>query len=78
MALTAEPVIAAPAVHTTGPAYFYRRFADGVCDEPRQPRITRRETESLFAQRDEGLHVLLINAPIREWSYPNIMPIGHG
>src|SRR6266540_7110973 len=28
--------------------------------------------------RDEGLNVLMINAPIREWSYPNIMPIGHG
>jgi len=23
------------------------------------------------------LRVLLINAPIREWSYPNILPIGH-
>src|SRR5207247_8916028 len=41
------------------------------------PRITTEESERLFEQRRDGLRVLFINAPIREWSYPNILPIGH-
>lgn len=59
-------------------SYFYQRFQAGICRTPGLPRITTRASEAQFTPRDEGLHVLFINAPIREWSYPNIMPIGHG
>jgi len=60
------------------PARFYQRFGDdGHARAARWPRITTEETERLFAPRPRGLRVLLINAPIREWSYPNILPIGH-
>src|SRR5438105_826055 len=59
------------------PAYFYQRFRDGMSLGPDLPRITSKQSESQFAQRDEGLRLLFINAPIREWSYPNILPIGH-
>ena len=58
--------------------YFHSRFENGVCGRPNDPRLTDTKTEELFSPRDEGLNVLLINAPIREWSYPNIMPLGHG
>jgi len=55
----------------------YERFgADGRIVGP-FPRITSQETEPAFPSRVAGLRVLLINAPIREWSYPNILPIGH-
>ena len=54
----------------------YQRFVDGVCVSPDAPRITTSESARAFSARDEGLEVLLINAPIREWSYPNIEPIG--
>ncbi len=60
------------------PKFFYERFNNGVCVDPEWPRITTRNSEALFSPRDEGLEVLLINPPIREWSYPNIMPIGQG
>jgi radical SAM superfamily enzyme YgiQ (UPF0313 family) len=60
------------------PDRFYRRFTDGACLVPGAPRLTTEASEGLFARRDDGLRVLMINAPIREWSYPNIMPIGHG
>lgn len=62
----------------TAPLRFYQRFANGQCMNPGLPRITTRESERRFESRDEGLRVLMINAPIREWSYPNIMPIGQG
>lgn len=62
---------------SAAPTYFYERFRNGVCERPGK-RITGRQSESHFAPRDEGLDFLLINAPIREWSFPNIMPIGHG
>jgi radical SAM superfamily enzyme YgiQ (UPF0313 family) len=42
------------------------------------PRITTEASESGSPSRADGLRVLLINPPIREWSYPNIMPIGQG
>ena len=68
--------------HQTGTGgetpYFHRRFVEGVSVDVSAARITDRPSESLFTPRDEGLHLLLINAPIREWSYPNIMPLGHG
>lgn len=61
------------------PAYFYQRFAPGgQCLNPNWPRITTLESEQAFLPRDKGLRVLLINPPIREWSWPNIMPIGQG
>jgi anaerobic magnesium-protoporphyrin IX monomethyl ester cyclase len=58
--------------------FFYERFVGGICRAPELPRLTTRASMAQFAPRDEGLHVLFINAPIREWSFPNIMPIGHG
>ena len=61
------------------PERFYQRFSSegGILDAS-WPRLTTDESAEQFQPRDEGLDVLLINAPIREWSYPNIMPIGHG
>jgi len=56
----------------------YQRFVEGQCMHPTWSRITTKESEEKFQPRDEGLKFLIINAPIREWSYPNIMPIGHG
>ena len=60
------------------PERFYQRFKDGQILNPAWPRITTEESVRDFPPRAEGLKVLFINAPIREWSYPNIMPIGHG
>lgn len=54
----------------------YERFADGVFLNGAWPRITTDESAAVFPRRRGGLRVLLINPPIREWSYPNIMPIG--
>lgn len=60
------------------PARFYERFGPaGAALDPRWPRITRETTERHFEPRRDGLRMLFINAPIREWSYPNILPIGH-
>ena len=56
----------------------YERFPAGRCTRPDLPRLTTRDTADRFTPRDEGLSLLLINAPIREWSYPNIMPLGQG
>jgi radical SAM superfamily enzyme YgiQ (UPF0313 family) len=62
----------------SAPARFYQRFAsDGRALDPHWPRVTSEDSERLFERRRDGLRVLLINAPIREWSYPNILPIGH-
>jgi len=60
------------------PGRFYERFHEGEILGPHWPRITTEESATSFAPRSGGLKVLFINAPIREWSYPNIMPIGHG
>lgn len=61
------------------PSYFYQRFSSaGECLNPGWPRYTTEDTGRAFHPRDKGLHLLLINPPIREWSYPNIMPIGQG
>jgi radical SAM superfamily enzyme YgiQ (UPF0313 family) len=59
------------------PERFHQRFADG---ESRGTwwRLTTAASAMGLTPRDEGLKVLVINAPIREWSYPNIMPIGQG
>lgn len=57
---------------------FYERFRDGEVGDVRWPRLTTEESVEAFPPRRAGLRVLFINAPIREWSYPNIMPIGHG
>lgn len=58
---------------------FYQRFEEGgsIADTT-YSRITSQESEAMFLLREEGLRVLLINPPIREWSYPNIMPLGQG
>ena len=62
----------------SAPARFYERFAsDGRALDPHWPRVTSEDSERLFVRRKDALRVLLINAPIREWSYPNILPIGH-
>jgi anaerobic magnesium-protoporphyrin IX monomethyl ester cyclase len=58
------------------PPRFYQRFAPGIHLDPAWSRITRRETEKFFPARDEGLDFLMINAPIREWAQPNILPLG--
>jgi len=61
------------------PVYFYQRFGPaGECLNPRWLRITTEASTGVFRPRDKGLNLLLINPPIREWSYPNIMPIGEG
>jgi radical SAM superfamily enzyme YgiQ (UPF0313 family) len=64
---------------TGPPDRFYERFSGsgGVLHEG-WPRITTDASSRAFPRRDEGLRVLFINPPIREWSYPNIMPIGQG
>ncbi|MEK9183782.1 MAG: cobalamin-dependent protein, partial [Patescibacteria group bacterium] len=58
------------------PEYFYQRFDEGRIKNSFWPRITSDETIKLFPER--GLHILFINVPIREWAYPNVMPIGQG
>ncbi len=60
------------------PERFYQRFdANGHVLDAAWPRLTDEASERLFEPRKGGLRVLFINAPIREWSYPNILPIGH-
>jgi radical SAM superfamily enzyme YgiQ (UPF0313 family) len=60
------------------PERFYGRFdANGQILDRSWPRITDEDSERRFEPRKNGLRVLFINAPIREWSYPNILPIGH-
>ena len=61
------------------PERFYQRFGpDGEVFSRHWPRLTTEESATIFARRNSGLDVLLINPPIREWSFPNIMPIGQG
>jgi radical SAM superfamily enzyme YgiQ (UPF0313 family) len=60
------------------PERFYQRFRDGQVLDPSWPRLTTEESLKGFPPRPKGLKILFINAPIREWSYPNIMPLGHG
>ena len=61
------------------PDFFYQRFdLGGGILNTNWPRITTEESIKDFKPRDGGLNLLLINPPIREWSYPNIMPIGQG
>ena len=61
------------------PPYFYQRFAStDRAPNSDWPRITTDDSTRMFEPRDKGLKILLINPPIREWSYPNIMPIGQG
>ena len=58
------------------PERFYQRFTDGRVRDGAWPRITDDDSVQHFTPREDGLRLLLINAPIREWSYPNILPIG--
>ena len=60
------------------PERFYQRFHEGQVLDASWPRITTEESAKAFPPRVDGLKILFINAPIREWSYPNIMPLGHG
>src|SRR3989449_8875993 len=72
------PLLQPGASSSQPPPRFYQRFGDnGHALDSGGPRITTEESERLFALRRDGLRVLFINAPIREWSYPNILPIGH-
>ena len=41
-----------------------------------RPRITTEESVAQFPRKVDGLRVLLINPVIREWAYPNILPLG--
>ena len=61
------------------PSRFHERFTEGgeVLSDS-WPRITTEASLTSFPQRPKALRVLFINPPIREWSYPNIMPIGQG
>lgn len=50
---------------------FYQRFSNsGESLDPCLSCITTGASEDLFETRDDGLKVLMINTPIREWSYP--------
>lgn len=61
------------------PARFHERFGPtGEVLSDAWPRITSDASVTVFPRREDGLRVLFINPPIREWSYPNIMPIGQG
>src|SRR2546425_10906601 len=72
------PLLQPGASGSAAPARFYQRFGDhGHVLDSAWPRITTQESERPFAPRRDGLRVLFINAPIREGSYPNILPIGH-
>src|SRR5437867_9747241 len=72
------PLLQPGASRSQAPPWFYQRFGDnGHALDSGGTRITTEESERLFEQRRDGLRVLFINAPIREWSYPNILPIGH-
>jgi radical SAM superfamily enzyme YgiQ (UPF0313 family) len=83
MATQSPQIVEFPTIRRAGqggpaPARFHERFAaDSRVLDPAWPRITSQASEAPFAPRREGLRLLLINAPIREWSYPNIVPIGH-
>lgn len=57
---------------------FFERFDSKGALKGSFPRITVEEDLSTFPRRDEGLSILLIHLPIREWSFPNIFPIGEG
>lgn len=80
---TSSPTIGPPLLRPPVPAgpvatRVYQRFdSNGRVLDTRWPRITTEASERLFEPRKGGLRVLFINAPIREWSYPNILPIGH-
>ncbi|HLF18625.1 MAG TPA: radical SAM protein [Candidatus Omnitrophota bacterium] len=64
---------------TAAPERFFERFnLSSQIEYSNWPRITTEESEKLFTPREGGLKLLLINPPIREWSYPNIMPLGQG
>ncbi len=60
------------------PERFYQRFRDGEALDPNAPRYTTEESARLFPEGPRPKKILFINPPIREWSYPNIMPLGHG
>lgn len=60
------------------PERFYQRFRDGEALDPNAPRYTTEESARLFPEGPSPKKILFINPPIREWSYPNIMPLGHG
>ncbi|MBI1952817.1 MAG: B12-binding domain-containing radical SAM protein [Candidatus Omnitrophica bacterium] len=77
--MDAKPLTSRALPSTLGtPKHFYQRFADGQVLDPNWPRLTTEESLKDFPPRPHGLKILFINAPIREWSYPNIMPLGHG
>src|SRR3989442_12712043 len=72
------PLLQPGASRSQAPPRFYQRFGDnGHALDSGGPRITTEESERLFAVRRDGLRGLFINAPIRAWSYPNILPLGH-
>jgi len=76
---TSPVILIEPDRSAQPPERFYQRFsAIGEILNPEWQRITTEASETLFQPREKGLKLLLINPPIREWSYPNIMPIGQG
>lgn len=52
----------------------YQRFHDGKATA--FPRVTTDDTLRLFPRRKGGIRILLVQAPIRSWSFPNIAPLG--
>ena len=75
----ASPSISIRSITSDPSPRLYERFTPGgEAPNPHWPRVTTDESVHGFEPRDDGLHILLINPPIREWSYPNIMPIGQG
>jgi anaerobic magnesium-protoporphyrin IX monomethyl ester cyclase len=72
MNIMASPPVATERTHR----YLYERFRLGTITDRNAARLTGRASESRFTPRDKGLDILLINPTIREWSYPNIIPIG--
>src|SRR5437667_7619540 len=72
------PLLAPGSSGANAPPRVYDAFGDnGHVLDSSWPRITTDESERQSEPRRDGLRVLFINAPIREWSYPNILPIGH-
>ncbi len=71
------PLLPRSAPDQPAPDRFWQRFdTQGQVLGSAWPRITDEASEAAIRPRRDGLRVLFINAPIREWSYPNILPIG--
>src|SRR5260370_33692142 len=69
------PLLQPGASGSPAPPRFYQRFGDdGHVRETGWSRITAEASPRSFGPRRAGLRVLFINAPIRAWCDPNILP----